>query len=139
MLDKLLTQALGGLLGGGQSAQASNPLLQILGSLLSNSGQGGGGLMDLVQQFQRAGMGSQMQSWVSTGQNMPISVDQLIQVFGQGRMQQMAQQAGMDTQDFGGQMADMLPQMIDRLTPEGQIPSGGFDDALQSLSRLMPR
>lgn len=138
MLDRILGEALKGALGGTQTGGGSNPLLQILGSLLSGSGQSGG-LASLVEQFARAGLGPQMQSWISTGQNMPISLEQLTQVFGQDRMQQFAQQAGMEPSQFGGQMADLLPEMIDRLTPQGRLPDRGIDDALGALARLMPR
>lgn len=137
MLEKLVTDALQGLVSGQNSGNA-NPLLQIIGSLLSNSGQSGG-LAGLVEQFGRAGLGQQMQSWISTGQNMPISADQVTQVFGHGGVQRMAQQAGMDPIQFGGQMAELLPQMIDRLTPHGALPQGGVEDALSMLGKLMQR
>jgi len=51
-------------------------------------------------------------------------------------MQQMAQQAGLDQDAFSGQLSQLLPQMIDRLTPQGQAPGGGFDDALAMLGKL---
>jgi len=135
MLDKLLAGALQGMMGG---SGAQDPLMQVLGALLSNSG-GSGGLAGLIRQFQQAGYGAQAQSWVGRGENQPISIDDLMQVFGTDRMQQMAAGAGLDRQAFGGRMAEMLPQMIDQLTPEGQLPEGGIDDALSALSRLMPR
>mgnify|MGYP001263124672 CR=1 FL=1 len=119
MLDKLLTGALQGMMGG---QQKQDPLMQILGALLSN----------------REG-GEQAASWVGRGQNMPISVEQLMQVFGTGNMQRMAASAGMDERELGGRLADLLPQAVDQLTPEGQVPSGGLDDALGALAKLMPR
>ncbi len=134
MLDKLLSGAAQSMMGG----QSNNQLMAVVGSLLSNSG-GGGGLTGLIQQFQQAGMGELVQSWVGSGPNMPVSIDQLMKVFGAGRMQQMAASAGMDQQQFGGQLAELLPKMVDQVTPEGQIPSGGIDDALGMLSKLMPR
>jgi uncharacterized protein YidB (DUF937 family) len=142
MLDKLISGALQGAMGGGQGG-AGNPLMQILGSLLSNQG-GSGGIGALIQQFQQAGLGDQMQSWVGTGKNMPISIEQLTQVFGAERMQQMAGQAGVDPGQFGGQLSEMLPQMIDKLTPSGQVPQGGFDgggldDVLGQFGKLLGR
>jgi len=156
MLEKLIQDALQGMLGGGQQPQAQpqgggglggglggalgglggGALIQILASLL-NKGGAGGGLGGLVEQFRRAGMGQQADSWVSTGQNMPVSLDQLIQVFGRNKMQEMAQQAGMPTEQFGGQMAEILPQMIDKLTPQGQVPSGGIEDAIGMLAKIL--
>jgi uncharacterized protein YidB (DUF937 family) len=125
---------LGSMLGGGGGGNAA--LLQIVASMLSNNGSMGG-LGGLLQQFQQAGMGREMNSWISTGQNLPISLEQLTQVFGQGQMQQMAQRAGMDVNQFGGQLGELLPQMVDRLTPSGQMPQGGFEDALGALSKMM--
>lgn len=125
----------GGLpLGGG----GSGALIQIVAQMLSNNSSTGG-LGGLLQQFQQAGLGREMSSWISTGQNLPISADQLAQVFGQGKLQQMAQSAGMDVGQFGGQLSELLPQMVDKLTPDGRAPQGGFDDALASLSKLMQR
>jgi uncharacterized protein YidB (DUF937 family) len=132
MLDKLVAGALQGMTGGQNTQDA---LLQIIGRLLSGSG----GLNGLLAQFQQAGLGEQAQSWVSRGQNLPISIDQLMKVFGAERMKQMAASAGLDQQALGSQLAEMLPQAVDRLTPEGKIPSGGIEDALGMLSRLMPR
>jgi uncharacterized protein YidB (DUF937 family) len=132
MLEQLLRGALQGF-GGNQSS--SSPLLQIAAALLNNGGQFGG-LQGLIQQFQRAGFDSQVNSWVSTGNNLPISPDQLMQVLGAGRMQQMAQDSGLDAQSLSGGLAELLPQMIDRVTPNGQTPDGGLDDALGMLAKL---
>jgi uncharacterized protein YidB (DUF937 family) len=141
----LLESLLGGALrGAGQDAapgsafNASSPLLQILLQMLSSGGQFGG-IEGLTRQFQQAGLGQQMGSWISTGQNLPISPEQLEQVFGRGGLEQMAGQAGMNTQDFGGALAETLPQIIDRATPQGEVPQGGLDDVLASLSAMMPR
>jgi len=137
MLDKLLTGALQGMMGGqGQSGQQADPLMQILGSLLSGQN---GGLAGLIQQFQQAGLGEQAASWVGRGENMPISVDQLMQVFGAGDLQKMAASAGLDEQQFGSQLAELLPQAVDQMTPTGELPASNVDDALGMLSKLMPR
>lgn len=132
MLEQLLRGALQGM-GGNQAG--SSPLLEIAAAMLNNGGQFGG-LQGLIQQFQRAGLDKQMGSWISSGTNLPISPEQLAQVFGSGQMQQMAQQAGMDTQSFADQLSQLLPQMIDKVTPQGQAPGGGLEDALGMLARL---
>jgi uncharacterized protein YidB (DUF937 family) len=136
MLDKLISGALQGM--GGQAPDQTNPLMQVVGTLLSNSGPYGG-LAGLVQQFQQAGLGQQIGSWVSTGQNLPISADQLAKVFGGAQLQQMAQSAGVDSSQFSGQLAELLPQMVDKLTPGGQLPRGGLEDALGMLGSLLKR
>jgi uncharacterized protein YidB (DUF937 family) len=136
MLDKLITGAIQGMSSG--QGNASNPLMQIVGALLSNGGPYGG-LAGLMQQFQQAGLGQQAGSWVSTGENMPITADQLTKVFGSSQLQQMASSVGMDASQFGGQLSQMLPQLIDQLTPNGKVPTGGVEDPLAALSSFLRR
>lgn len=133
MLEQLLQGALQGLAGGQSN---SNPLLQIAASMLSNGSQFGG-LQGLVKQFEQAGLGNHVSSWIGTGQNLPISPDQLAQVFGPAQLQQMAQQAGMDHGALTSGLAQVLPQLVDKLTPHGQAPSGGFGDVMGMLGGLM--
>jgi uncharacterized protein YidB (DUF937 family) len=92
-----------------------------------------------MQQFQKAGLGDQMNSWVSTGQNMPVSPEQLGGVFGQDQMAQMAQRMGMSTGDLGAQLSQMLPQAVDHFTPNGQAPAGGLGNLGDLLGQLMRR
>lgn len=136
MLDKLIAGALQGMNAG--QGTAASPMLQVVGALLSNGGPHGG-LAGLMQQFQQAGLGQQAGSWVSTGANLPISADQLSKVFGNSQLQQMASSAGMEPSQFGDQLSQLLPQLIDQLTPNGQMPTGGVEDPLAALSSLLPR
>ncbi len=136
MLDKLITGAIQGMSSG--QANGTNPLMQIVGALLSNGGPYGG-LAGLMQQFQQAGLGQQAGSWVSTGENMPISADQLTKVFGSSQIEQMASNVGMDASQFGGQLSQLLPQLIDQLTPNGQVPTGGVEEPLAALSKFFGR
>jgi uncharacterized protein YidB (DUF937 family) len=113
---------LGGLIG----LVASNPqLIQVVTSMLSNNGsQGGlGGLMD---KFQQAGMGDVIGSWVGSGQNLPVSGDQLGQVLGQDTLSNIAAQLGMQPGEAAGQLSQILPGLIDQLTPQGAAPAGGL-------------
>ena len=136
ILDSLLS----GLAGSSNAPEqgAANPLLQLLMQMLSSNGQFGG-LSGLAQQFQQAGLGAEVNSWISTGKNLPVSPEQLMQVFGQGQLQQMAASSGMDLGTLSGRLSDLLPQMIDRMTPQGQLPAGDIDSALAELSKMMPR
>src|SRR5262249_30597226 len=133
MLEQILKGALQGLTGSGGGA---NPLLQIAAAMLSNGSQFGG-LQGLIRQFEQAGLGSQMSSWINTGPNLPVPPDQLAQVLGSGQLQQMAQQSGMDPQVLTSGLSQVLPQMIDRLTPQGEAPSSGFADVIGSLGSLL--
>lgn len=136
MLDKLITGAIQGMSSG--QGNGTNPLMQIVGALLSNGGPYGG-LAGLMQQFQQAGLGQQAGSWVSKGENMPISADQLTKVFGSSQIEQMASNVGMDASQFGGQLSQLLPQLIDQLTPNGQVPTGGVEEPLAALSKFFGR
>ena len=119
----ILNTVLGALGGGGDQ----NPLMSILTSMLQSNADGSSGLGALVQQFQQNGMGDAIQSWIGSGQNLPVSADQIMQALGADRVGEMAQQAGIAPEDASGQLADMLPQLIDKLTPDGQMPSGDLD------------
>ena len=95
-------------------------VLQMLGS-----SEPGGGLTNIVQGFQKAGLGDAVSSWVSTGQNLPISAEQLQQGLGAARVQQLAQASGLTEGAAAGALAGLLPTMVDRLTPNGSMPQAG--------------
>ena len=111
-----------GALSGGPSA-GSNPLLNIVMQLINNPQTGG--LGGLVQSFEQGGLGEVVKSWVSTGQNLPISAEQIKAVLGGGQLQDIAAQLGVSTEQASGSLADLLPQMVDKMTPNGQLPQGG--------------
>ena len=108
----LLDSLLSGLAGtsAGPNSPVANPLVNIAIQMLTSRGASGG-LSSLIEQFQRAGLGPQMDSWISTGQNLPVSPDQLLQVFGRGQMQQIAAGSGLDVDQLSGGLAGMLPQL----------------------------
>ncbi|MFZ2971570.1 MAG: YidB family protein [Ferribacterium limneticum] len=121
-----------GALAGGQSG-GDSPLLNIVMQLINNPQTGG--LGGLVQSFQQGGLGNIVNSWVSTGQNLPISAEQIQAVLGGGQLQNIATQLGMSTEQASGGLADLLPQVVDKLTPNGQVPEGG-DLLAQGLDML---
>jgi uncharacterized protein YidB (DUF937 family) len=132
LLDGMLGNVLGGMLGGGSGAQAQNPLLQIALQILQQNG----GLEGILGKFQQAGYADEAQSWVSTGQNRPISGEVLEQILGQGQLGQIAQQLGVGQREAAGGLASVLPQIIDQMTPQGQLPQGGDDLVSQALAIL---
>ena len=81
--------------------------------------QQNGGLDGLLQKFQQGGLGDVAQSWVSTGANLPVSADQLGQALGP----EMLQKAG-GSAEMLGPLAELLPQLVDGLSPNGQLPAG---------------
>lgn len=130
LLDSVVG-ALGQSQGGGQA--------DLLGAVIGMLGQGGGqagglgGLAGLVAKFQQSGLGDVAASWVGTGQNQAISPDQLGGVLGNDTIAGMAQQMGMNQGDLLGQLSQMLPQVVDKLTPNGQIPQGDIGGILGSM------
>jgi uncharacterized protein YidB (DUF937 family) len=129
LLDSVLGSAMGALQGGGQGG-GNAVLMQVIGALLQGQGGGGAsaGLGGLLQQLQQGGLGEAAQSWVSTGQNLPVSADQLQSALGADRIDALAQQVGMPAGDLSSQLAQYLPQVVDQLTPGGQVPAGGGAD-----------
>ena len=100
----------------------------VLIGLVSNNGQAGG-LGGLAEKFNQAGLGDVLGSWIGTGPNAPITGDQLGAVLGGDLMNQLATRLGMSEADAAGQLAQGLPDLIDRLTPQGEAPEGGFGNA----------
>lgn len=105
------------------SASKEGNMMNVVMQMLSNSGQQGG-IAGLAKMFQDKGMGEQIASWIGTGQNQPISGDQIKSVLGSGQLGQIASQLGMDEQQAAGGLAVLLPQMVDKLTPGGEMPQG---------------
>lgn len=128
---------LGGLLGGAQSGNAAqSPLAGILASLLANNGQAGG-LGGLISAFQKNGMGDVIGSWVGSGQNAPISPDALGKVLGPDILSKLGGQAGGASQgDLLSQLSQILPGLVDKMTPQGQAPQGGFGDIASILAQF---
>jgi len=118
----------GGAQGGGQATQAGG-----LGAALG----GLGGLGGLVAQFTQHGMGEMVRSWVGSGQNLPVSPDQISQVLGNDTIGRLAQQLGLGQGEVAGQLSEMLPQVIDRMTPQGQLPQGNDLSALGDIDGLL--
>ena len=81
-----------------------------------------GGVQGIVSQMQQHGLGDTVKSWVATGPNQPITADQLHQVFGAGTLAEIAQRVGMNPQELQAKLAQVLPQAIDHMTPNGAVP-----------------
>jgi len=127
-----LTDIVRSLSGSGGSNQAAG-LSALLGLLNSQ----GGGLGGLVEAFERHGLGDIISSWISTGPNLPISPDQLQQALGSAQISTFASQAGMPADGVGQVLATLLPSLIDRMTPNGQLPAGGAVPGLDVLKQLL--
>ncbi|HLL29136.1 MAG TPA: YidB family protein [Xanthobacteraceae bacterium] len=105
-LGDLLPGGLGGLLAGGAA-----------GSVLS------GGLNDLVKQLQQGGLGDAAKSWVGTGPNKSISAADLAKVLDNDQIKTLMAQAGISRDDLLNGLSQQLPELIDKLTPDGRLPT----------------
>jgi uncharacterized protein YidB (DUF937 family) len=93
-----------------------------------------GGLGSLLEQFQRAGFAEQANSWVGTGQNLPLPPGAIGQVFGSDTLAQIAQQVGVTEAEAAEGLSQLLPEVVDRFTPEGKAPD--LDQLAASVTAL---
>lgn len=119
LFDQVLGSALNSL--GGNAG--GNNLQEVVMQLINNPKVGG--IEGLVKAFQSGGLGEIVNSWVGTGQNLPISAEQLQSALGSEQLGAVASQLGVSQEEAGGQLAELLPKVVDLLTPNGQIPQGG--------------
>lgn len=113
-------------------------LLQTALSLLANNGQTGG-LHGLVDRFQEAGLGNVIGSWIGSGQNVPITGEQMQQALGGGQLQQIAEEIGLPQEEIANRLSEVLPDLVDKLTPAGHIPRGGLGNMSSLLDHFMGR
>jgi uncharacterized protein YidB (DUF937 family) len=147
LLDSVIGGVLNGALGQGQSqpAQHAGPNAGLVAALLPvvlgmiQGQQGGGGLGALLEQFKKAGLGQQVVSWVGTGQNLPISAGDIGKVFGNDKLAEIAKQAGVSHGDASAGLAELLPQLVDKLTPNGELHAGQIEAGLGSLLQMLGR
>jgi uncharacterized protein YidB (DUF937 family) len=152
LLDGMLGKVLGGAMGGrgapSGNQQSDNPLGSLLGGLGGGLGGGalaaialqmlqqGGGISGIVDKFRASGLGAQADSWVGTGANMPVSADQISSVLGEGGLGQLAGKFGLSPDQASGGLAQLLPQLVDKMTPAGQVPENQQDLISQALAAL---
>ena len=134
LLDSILGSVMG---GGAQQSQGSgqaaliNAVIQMISNRQGGGGAAGagGGLGGLIGALTQGGLGRAASSWVGTGQNLPVSADQITQALGGGGgggmggiLAQLAQQAGMSHGEAASGLSQILPGLVDKLTPQGQVP-----------------
>src|SRR5271166_1651826 len=126
----LLDSLLGNVSGGGASGQS--PLALMALQLIQQQG----GLPGIISKFEHGGLAAQAGSWVGTGANLSITGSQLQEVIGSGSIGQIAQQLGLSHGDASAGLAQLLPQLIDHLTPNGQVPADHGELLKQALTML---
>jgi uncharacterized protein YidB (DUF937 family) len=131
-LDGLENQAVTSLLGG-----SSSPIAASILQMIQNQP---GGLSGMVQSFQEKGLGGLMAGWISTGPNPPMSTEQVHEALGSDKVKELAAAAGISPDIASSAIAQLLPGIVDKLTPDGHVPEHGSvmdmaSSLLQSLTQ----
>ena len=102
----------------GQLGEAVLPA--VLGEVMGTGSQGG--LNAIVAKLEQAGFGDQVKSWIGTGQNLPITADQLKQVLGSDVVRQLAAKYNIPIDQVAEVLAHQLPLAVDKASPDGKLP-----------------
>ena len=156
LLDSILGSVMN---SGGNNGGGNNALVQIAMQMLQGRGQSTGqapagadsmsdmgdmggtsgeGLTGMLDAFKQGGLGHLADSWVSTGENLPVSGDQISQVLGEGKIGEIAGKLGISQGDVANGLSQLLPQLINHVTPNGQVPATS-DLISSALSMFMKR
>jgi uncharacterized protein YidB (DUF937 family) len=100
----------------GKDADLASTMLTRFGGSKAES------LVNLAKAFHQGGLGAAVNSWISTGENHNLSSDQVIQALGRDRVAEVAAKFGMTPEEASGRLAQVLPVVVDRLTPAGKLP-----------------
>ena len=111
----------------------------VVAQILNAIQQHPGGLGGVLQSLQQGGLGHLVQSWIGTGQNLPVTPDQLHNSLGTELSSRLSQLTGLSQSDAAQQLANLLPQIVDHLSPNGQLPQGGVESALAGLAQRFLR
>jgi uncharacterized protein YidB (DUF937 family) len=130
----LLDSVIGALSGLRSSTSRGDMLGAVLGLLADDSD--GLRIDGLAERFERGGMGQVLQSWIGCGPNLPISPEDLQRVLGNDTVDQVAQQLGLSRRVTADRLSQMLPYVIDKLTPQGQVPEEGLGDMGELMGRM---
>ena len=95
---------------------------KLSGVVTSLLGQGGTGLTDLLEKFNKGGLGDLVQSWVGKGANKQLTAEQVKSVLGADAVSGVATQLGTSEDKAASKLAGALPQLVDKLTPKGEVP-----------------
>ncbi|MEI6234565.1 MAG: YidB family protein [Planctomycetota bacterium] len=126
-----LMDMLGGALSGNSGKAGSSGVLEsVLGMVTQHSG----GLGGLVEQLKAAGLDKQVSSWVGTGDNIPVSADQIKAALGSSKIAEIAKASGVSNDEAAHGLAKHLPDVVNQLTPDGNVPQG--DLAAQAMAML---
>ena len=139
LVTMLMSRQGGAAQGGGDGGGLLGSLGGVLGDLLGGAAGGAGqaapgveagslgGLGGLFQMLQNAGLGDALNSWIGGGPNQLVSAADISRVFGDGQLQQLADSAGVSQGEAAEHLSSLLPELVNKLTPDGQAPQGDLD------------
>ncbi|MBE5253581.1 YidB family protein [Mixta mediterraneensis] len=131
-LDELV-----GSLGHGQEQGQGNQPGQLLA--IWHWVQEQGGIEVLLHKFQQGGLGEVLGSWIGTGNNQPVAGSDIQSAFGEGELQSLADKLGTDVQSASGILAALLPQLIDKMSPQGQMDEQSLHDKQMDLGSMVDK
>ena len=105
----------------------------LMGGLQALLGKAGG-LQGLLAQLQQSGLDDQVKSWIGSGENKQVSAQQIQQALGDDELEVVAEKAGVSKEEAASGIADKLPQLVDKLSPDGKLPDlGPIDDLIKGF------
>lgn len=120
MLGNILGSVASSVLGGGEGQSKA---IQLIQALLQSQG----GVQGLVEKFQQGGLEQIVKSWIGNGENLPISVSQILDIFGKQNIDNAAESVGVAQEDAPNLLSEYLPKIVDTLSPNGQLDLNNLD------------
>lgn len=120
MLGNILGSVASSVLGGGEG---QNKAIQLIQALLQSQG----GVQGLIEKFQQGGLEQIVKSWIGNGENLPISVSQIFDIFGKQNIDNAAEEVGIAQEDAPNLLSEYLPKIVDTLSPNGQLDLANLD------------
>jgi len=127
-----------GVPGGSHPYANQTALVMMLLPLAMRWVQRNGGMGSVLDKFRQKGMSRQTQSWMSTGDNQPIDGQAVEQVVGNDELRQMAQRLGVPEEQVAQAFAEIMPEMVDKMTPDGHMPHEA-DEVLDESTRKLEK
>lgn len=127
MLGNILNSVASSVLGG---SEGQTKAIQLIQSLLQSQG----GIQGIMEKFQQGGLEQLVKSWIGTGENLPISVEQILDIFGKKEIDSAADEVGVSQQDAPNLLSEYLPKIVDQLSPNGQLDLNNLD--LSALAKM---
>ncbi len=128
LLDNLAGAVMGKITGGGQGGMA-----QIAMDMFNQNG----GVAGLMEKFKAGGLAEQAASWIGTGENIAVSPEQISSVMGDGAIADMAAKFGISPEALSAQIAEHLPTVVDKLTPNGEVSADSSGGLLSSVLGML--